>query len=141
MEYVKNDGGRKEAGYKGQTGDCGTRAIAIATGLPYQEVYDLVIEISKRDRITKNKKDRSHPRTGIWIESMHRIMKHLGWQWTPTMFIGSGCKVHVNADELPEGTLMLRLSGHYAVVKDGVLYDTYDSSRNETRCVYGYWSK
>ena len=26
-------------------------------------------------------------------------------------------------------------------VKDGVLYDTYDCSRNGTRCVYGYWNK
>ena len=27
------------------------------------------------------------------------------------------------------------------VIKDGILHDTYDCSRNGTRCVYGYWTK
>ena len=30
------------AGYRGKTGDCVVRSIAIATGLPYQQIYDLV---------------------------------------------------------------------------------------------------
>ena len=33
MNYKYNDGGRSRAGFKGKTGDCGVRAIAIATGL------------------------------------------------------------------------------------------------------------
>ena len=37
-----DDGGRSAAGYKGKTGDCVVRSIAIATGLPYQQIYDLV---------------------------------------------------------------------------------------------------
>ena len=32
--WLYNDGGRTAAGFKGETGDCVTRAIAIATGLP-----------------------------------------------------------------------------------------------------------
>ena len=68
-------------------------------------------------------------------------MADLGWEWTPTMQIGSGCTVHVKKDELPEGRLILRLSGHYAAVIDGELHDSFDSSRNGTRCVYGYWKK
>jgi hypothetical protein len=39
-KFVMDDGGRAAAGYKGQTGDCVCRSIAIATGKPYQEVYD-----------------------------------------------------------------------------------------------------
>lgn len=37
MDFVFHDGGRAAAGYKGKTGDCVTRSIAIATGKPYQE--------------------------------------------------------------------------------------------------------
>lgn len=37
--FQYNDGGRKDAGYKGFTGDCVCRAICIASGLPYQKVY------------------------------------------------------------------------------------------------------
>ena len=55
------------------------------------------------------------------------------------MRIGSGCKVHLRADELPAGRLIVNLSRHSAAVIEGVLHDTYDSSRNGTRCVYGYW--
>ena len=40
MTWQYDDGGREAAGYKGTTGDCVTRAIAIACELPYQEVYD-----------------------------------------------------------------------------------------------------
>ena len=37
MKFQHNDGDRAEADYRGTTGDCVTRAIAIATGKPYQE--------------------------------------------------------------------------------------------------------
>jgi len=33
IKFVKHDGGRAAAGFKGKSGDCVTRAIAIATGL------------------------------------------------------------------------------------------------------------
>ena len=38
--WAYDDGGRAAAGFKGEAGDCVTRAIAIATGRPYREVYD-----------------------------------------------------------------------------------------------------
>lgn len=41
MTFQFDDGGRAAAGYKGTTGDCACRAIAIASGRPYQEIYDL----------------------------------------------------------------------------------------------------
>ena len=141
IEFQFNDGGRKEAGFKGTTGDCVTRAIAIATGKPYKEVYDAINELGKREYITKKKKSKSNSRTGVYKQTIRRYMEGLGWKWTPTMFIGSGCKVHLRKDELPSGVLLLSLSRHSATVINGVLHDTYDCSRNGTRCVYGYFSK
>ena len=70
-----------------------------------------------------------------------KYLKKLGWNWTPTMFIGQGCKVHLKKNELPGGTLIVSCSKHITVVKNGVLHDTYDCSRRGTRCVYGYWTK
>ena len=52
MLWQYNDGGRAAAGYKGQTGDCVTRAIAIATERPYREVYDALFDASRADRDT-----------------------------------------------------------------------------------------
>ena len=39
-EFVEDDGGRATAGYKEASGDCVARAITIATGKPYAEVFE-----------------------------------------------------------------------------------------------------
>ena len=147
MEYVFDDGGRTCAGYRGATGDCVTRAITIAMELPYQEVYAAMAEGNAAQRITK----RSCKRTAGKRTASHGIdtrrqwfkdwMAERGWKWVPTMQVGSGCKVHLRADELPAGRLIVAVSKHYCAVIDGVIHDIYDQSRGGTRCVYGYWTR
>ena len=68
-------------------------------------------------------------------------MQSLGFKSVATMGIGTGCKVHLKADELPKGRIICNLSRHYCAVVDGVINDTYDPSRGETRCVYSYLIK
>jgi len=139
IPFVFDDGGREAAGFRGIAGDCAVRAIAIATGKPYREVYDAINAIARTTRRRKSGK-RSSARDGVFVEDMHRYLGGvLGWTWHPTMHIGSGCTVHVRADELPPGRLVLNLSRHFAAVIDGTLFDTHDCSRDGTRCVYGYW--
>lgn len=147
MEYVHNDGGRAAAGYRGTTGDCVTRAICIASGLPYQQVYDRLAHGNATQRVTRHtRKSKAGVRTaarGInvtrkWFKD---YMRELGFVWVPTMAIGSGCKVHLKREELPAGRLVLALSKHYAAFIEGELHDIYDCSRDGTRCVYGYWKK
>jgi hypothetical protein len=139
IEFRYADGGRGAAGYKGEAGDCAVRAAAIATDTPYREVYDTLNDYAKRERRGKRKRGVSNARTGVYRTTLQRYLSDLGWAWTPTMTVGSGCKVHLRADELPSGIIVVRLSRHYAAVKDGVLHDTHDCSRAGTRCVYGYW--
>jgi hypothetical protein len=141
MEFVYHDGGRSEAGYKGNAGDCVVRSIAIITGKPYQEVYDAINDISKTERITKRKKTKSTARNGVYKTTYDKYIKSLGYTWIPTMFIGVGCKVHLNADELPSGRLIVSVSKHMTAVIDGVIYDTFNCSRVGRRCVYGYYIK
>ena len=141
MRFQFDDGGRAKAGYRGKTGDCVCRAIAIATQMPYQTVYDLLNEKSKDERITKRRTKRDSARTGIHKDTARRVLEDLGWQWTPTMKIGSGCKVHLRADELPKGRLIVSVSRHMVAVVEGVIRDTHDCSRNRNRCVYGYWQR
>ena len=140
--FVFNDGGRKAAGYKGNAGDCVCRAIAIAAQLPYQQVYDMLAEGNAAQRKSKRtgKQSRS-ARNGIYTKRkwFKDYMLELGFVWTPTMQVGSGCQVHLTADELPSGRIICSVSRHYVAVIDGVINDTYDCSRAGTRCVYGYW--
>ncbi len=140
MMVIFNDGGREDAGFKGRTGDCVTRAVAIASGLPYKEVYNALAHGTGSQRGAK--KARS-ARNGIntrrkWFKD---YMLSIGFKWVATMQIGSGCRVHLKADELPLGNIIVALSKHYAAVIDGVLHDTFNCSRNGRRCVYGYWIK
>jgi hypothetical protein len=141
--FVYNDGGREAAGYKGSAGDCVCRAIAIAARLPYQEVYDRLAEGNASQRKSKRtgKKSRS-ARNGIYTKRkwFRDYMLELGFVWTPTMQIGSGCQVHLKADELPSGRLVCNVSKHCVAVINGVLSDTHDCSREGKRCVYGYWT-
>ena len=143
-----DDGGRAAAGYKGQAGDCVVRSIAIVTGLPYQKVYDNLFKANEEFRNTSRtklarslKQKNDSPRSGTHRVVLKKYLAQLGFQWTPTMFVGQGCKVHLKKEELPSGILLVSCSKHITVVKNGVLHDTHDCTRNGTRCVYGYWSK
>lgn len=145
MTFVNDDGGRAAAGYRGHTGDCVARSIAVASGRPYSEVYARLAAGNVDQRRGKHPRRAAGKRTasqGIntgrkWFRD---YMAELGFTWSPCMGIGTGCKVHLLASELPPGRLVLALSKHYAAFVNGELHDTYDCSRGGTRCVYGYWS-
>jgi hypothetical protein len=148
LELKINDGGRAAAGYKGKAGDCVVRSIAIVTDLPYKKIYDDLYKANENFRTTSRtklarslKQQNDTPRTGTHRVVLKKYLQQLGWNWTPTMFVGKGCKVHLKKNELPGGTLIVSCSKHITVVIEGVLHDTHDCSRNGTRCVYGYWIK
>lgn len=156
--YVYNDGGRSQAGYKGDTRDCVVRAIAIATLQPYKEIYDDLFNLAKNYGSRKTKKTlkirrNASPRTGVHKEIYQPYLLGLGFEWFPQMKIGQGCTVHLHKDELPKGRLIVVLSRHLTAVIDGRIHDIYNPQRGsevgkkngvnyikkETRCVYGYY--
>jgi hypothetical protein len=139
MKFQFNDGGRAAAGYKGTTGDCTCRSIAIATGKPYQEVYDALNALGAKERMSKRRRGKSSARTGVRRTTIRKYMAAIGWSWTPTMAIGTGTTVHLRAGELPMGRLVVSVSRHITAVIDGVIHDNHDPSRGGTRCVYGYF--
>lgn len=147
MPFVRDDGGRKAAGFRGTTGDCVTRAIAIASGRPYREVYAAINDLAAREKTARGRMGLlaatgrgSSARTGVYKGTQRAMLARLGARWVPTMQIGQGCTVHLRRGELPEtGRLVVAVSRHLVAVIDGVLHDTEDPSRGGSRCVYGYW--
>ncbi len=136
IPFVEDDGGRSKYFRGKDAGDCVTRAITIASGRNYKEVYDALAVLNKE----YSRKGKKSARNGVSANAYKRYFGwDLGWVWTPTMQVGQGCKVHLRPDELPNGRIVVRVSKHLAAVIDGVLHDTYDCSRGGTRCVYGYW--
>lgn len=74
------------------------------------------------------------------LTNVHKVMALFGGVWVPRMQIGSGCKCHLRANEIPmTGRIVCNVSKHVCAVVDGVLNDTHDCSRRGERCVYGYW--
>lgn len=145
MTWTLDDGGRADAGFRGSTGDCVTRSIAIASGRPYREVYDALHDRYRASppRGAKGKalSRQTSPRNGVERRIYEPYLFELGFMWTPTMGIGTGCRVHLVADELPSGVLLAACSRHLVAVVDGTIRDTHDPSRGGTRCVYGYYQK
>lgn len=168
MRFVKDDGGRLIAGFKGKAGDCVTRAVAIIADIPYADVYKALADGMGKQRKSKGQTARNGINTNRkWFKD---YMQSIGFSWTPTMGIGTGCKVHLADGELPMGRLIVSVSRHYTAVIDGVIHDTYSPERNVSeirqfpgwqtaelkpeerrnhngiittrkRCVYGYWTR
>ena len=142
MKFVFSDGGRSKYFKAENVGDCVTRAICNATGRDYKEVYRAINSMAKAERTEKHRGGkRSSSRDGVFKETWKGYLESIGWVWHPTMKIGSGCQIHQREHELPKGKLIVSVSKHLTCVKDGVLYDTYDCSRNGTRCVYRYYTE
>lgn len=142
--FLRNDGGRAAAGFVGTAGDCVARAISIAAQRDYATVYAEMADLMGSLRKTKKRTaaaGRRSARNGVYTNSkaFDDYITKLGFRWVSCMQIGSGCKVHLKASELPKGRLIARVSRHLVAVIDGVINDTHDPSRDGTRCVYGYW--
>ncbi len=142
MKFQFNDGGRAASGLTTKPKrDCCARAIAIAAEIPYDKACELIDQSAIGERTGTKKRGISSSQSGVYTRTFRKIMENLGWKWTPTMQIGSGCKVHLRSDELPMGRIICNVSRHYVAVIDGVINDVADCSREGTRCVYGYFSK
>ncbi|MBE6158426.1 MAG: hypothetical protein E7159_01215 [Firmicutes bacterium] len=140
MKWVYDDGGASNY-YKGPAYDCVTRAIAIATGRDYKEVLDIVNDYVRKEPL--DERYVRNARNGVKKEITDKLLKDLGFKWVPTMKFGQGCKVHLRDDELPSGTIIVKLSKHICCIKDKIIHDTFnptrDTGQGSKRCVYGYW--
>jgi hypothetical protein len=153
--WVKDDGGRRRSGIargsrRDETNDCVARAIAIAAQKPYREVHDALTAAKVRhvaaasDAWARRARRRGgvsafHADHGVSDEVYDPYLKDLGWRFTSTKELPRGRGVHLRADELPRGRLIVRLPKHLVAVVDGVIRDTKDCSE-EGRCrIQGYW--
>lgn len=154
FQFKYNDGGRSNYFKASNVGDCVTRAISIATGKDYKEVYDRLNQMAKKESVKRHRgHKRSESRNGVFKETWKRYLNELGWVHVSTCAIGSRAnKVKFVDGSLPtKGTYIVQLSRHLTVLKDNVVNDTYDCSKkeyyneygdlevNDERCVYGYW--
>ena len=140
MKYIYNDGGRAASGlHIKPTGDCVCRSIAIASGKPYEEVYNELKQFSFEESKKSRVRGACDPAHGVWGQTARKYISSIGGEWVPVMKIGTGCTMHLKKEELPQGRLVVAVSKHYTASIDRIIHDTSDPTRNGTRCVYGYY--
>lgn len=120
LPWVYDDGGRADAGFKGRAGDCVTRAIAIAAGLPYRQVYDLVHEAGR----TAGRA--SAARTGVPSAVSAAILTEWGWEYRPLVCDAA----HLTAEDMPDVPVFIAAlkRRHWSAVIDGVIHDTWNAA-------------
>src|SRR5262249_7247701 len=152
--WVKDDGGRSKSGVPGadkEVGDCVARAIAIATQRPYLEVHNALVVGQVHHARTDNSP------YGKWVRRKGRLshfdadhgcadkvygpyLESLGWKFTSTKELPRGKGVHLRADELPPGRLIVHISRHLVAVIDGIIRDRGDGGGAGRVRVQGYWT-
>lgn len=127
-EYIKDDGGRAAAGFRGRSGDCGVRALAIALSIPYKDARKLAKEFALKGR------QRSRAISdGLYAEDFASIMHYLGWRRIKAPRFD---RRKARFDDIPARRAILNMARHWAVLENGNIRDAWDSRE---RVVYSYW--
>ena len=115
--FQKDDGGRRDAGFKGDTGDCVTRAIAILTGEPYKDVYRYCSELHGKRYGKKT------ARNGMHKADTTKACEHFGLR---KIKLGRGPKLTFSEAYEDYGNCIVTTTGHVAAIVDGNLRDNND---------------
>lgn len=147
MAFAENDGGRAAAGFKGKTGDCGVRAAALATGIPYGQTYKELFarqkayHASSRKACVKKAEARTikaSPRGGIWKDVINPFLIEQGATYISLAGIGKPVvRVKNVAEMYPDKRLVMQLARHFSAMVNGVNLDTWE--QHPEKRVYSVW--
>lgn len=130
MKFYCTDGGRSLAGYTGKAGDCVVRALTIATGSSYMNMYQFINSTARA--FETRQKVKSNNVHGVYDDALHGIMKVLKFKWNPNK--GKMLKIP------SKGTYIVSLVGHVCAVIDGTIYDTHNAlTPLNLELARGYW--
>lgn len=142
---VHTDGGRQHNNsYSGTAGDCVPRAIAIATGMPYSQVYSRLQNLTNIHNNTSNNNLSRCCEYGTDAKIYHPYLESMGWRYNP------GSRLSFGSSQLQQGTVMVLIrfhrsgENHLFTMTNGVAYDTfspYQRGQQEGYNIYGYYKK
>ena len=126
--WVKTDGGRADAGFIGEAGDCVTRAISLALDLPYEEVWEYLEMLQGYS-----------PDEGVDREASAEFLRDYGWTcldpaefmqlYHPSLSTDHGVKVNDLARVIDNGIVACHLlgEGHLVTIKGSKYLDAWNS--------------
>ena len=125
--FELDDGGRSRH-YKGKTGDCVVRALAIATGTDYKEIFKELLDISYEIGHMPN----THEVEKVFLER-HGFTKNK----TPRNIKGKKISVRAFTTIAPKGRIVARTREHSVAIVNNVARDTW----LDERCVNTWFHK
>ena len=138
IDYRYDDGGRESAGYRGRTGDCVVRAIAICTGEDYRAVYLTMAEHMKRNGYAASgnayatrQRNRKAPRRKGQIAARRvqdRVLEVYGFR---KVRLPAGARPTFTEAQHQFGDCVVGTTKHVAAIVDGALRDTFDGRTYE----------
>ena len=145
IDFVKNDGGRKAAGYKGTVGDCVVRAVSIlegGTAETYQAAYETsrvenqgVINRKRKPLSRKRADGDPSPEKGSLKAATPRVLKAHGFvkvdlrEWTEKPTFSQAYERY--------GNCIVSTTRHIAAVVNGSLQDLFNGLTYEWENEYG----
>jgi hypothetical protein len=122
IRHIHDDGGRMAAGFLTTAGDCAVRAVAIASGRPYEFVYD---ELSRLENASPDKGVRSNESFVRWMDAngfrlikQRKLVRLTYRRFKRGRYVVTAlCRGMIDK---PSGLLV----GHAFAVIDGVVHDT-----------------
>lgn len=100
--------------------DCTIRAISLAEGISWEKAYDNLSKSAKK--------------MGLMMSSVEAIENYLDQRYKRvscySKTVGDFIKKH------PHGIYLITMPGHITVLKNGINYDTFDSSNRIMWCAW-----
>ena len=138
IEYRYDDGGRRAAGYRGKTGDCVVRAIAICAGRDYRTVYLTMAGQMRRNGHTASgnayatsERNRRQPRQHGQLRAKRvqdRVLELHGFR---KVRLPSGARPTFTEAHERYGDCIAGTTKHMAAIVGGALRDIFDGRTYE----------
>lgn len=108
--------------------DCVVRAICAGTGKTWIEVYGLLVKEGEKNYTMPND-----------IVSYSKVLQQLNFREVKKCKSGEMCIQDLcSISKKNKSTLIIKVERHLTCIKEGVIYDTWDCSKQE---VIQYWEK
>lgn len=100
--------------------DCTIRALSVAESISWDEAYDLLSDSARS--------------LGLMQSDINAIEEYLDLRYRPIPIYEETVGEFINNH--PKGIYLITMPGHITVLKNGINYDTFDSSK---RIIWGAW--
>ena len=164
LDFMFSDGGRELAGYKGDAGDCVTRAISTAIAWESDSRYEyekhrseLMKRMSSWRKTSRSKKAKATKsnsvRNGTPQEVYRPYLEDLGWERVSLVKFGDPTRKEMVKEDIPDGVVILEVSKHLVACVRHAVFDTWDcreatifvegfaTRETKPRTVTAYWRK